>query len=198
MIFAGLYAKMMQWAAHRHASRYLAALSFAESSFFPVPPDVMLIPMTITRPNCAIRFATITTVASVIGGLLGYLLGWWALDLIEPLLAKTGQWEAYQTIRTYFLTWGVWIVFVAGFSPIPYKLFTLSAGALSMALLPFVLASFIGRGARFFLVAVLVSYLQPRLGPRVGPLVRRYVEWLGWSSVVLLTAVVLWMWGRGG
>jgi membrane protein YqaA with SNARE-associated domain len=187
-LFGPLYDRALVWSGHRHAPRYLAALSFAESSFFPVPPDVMLIPMSAARPRRWAMLALITTAASVLGGAAGYLIGYLALDLVEPLIEKAGYLHRFEQAQTWFATWGVWVVFVAGFSPIPYKLFTLSAGALAMAFVPFLLASFVGRGARFFLVALLVSWL----GPRVEPTVRRYIEWLGWATVALLLVAVLW------
>jgi membrane protein YqaA with SNARE-associated domain len=192
-LFGPLYKRAMEWARHPSAPRYLAALSFAESSFFPIPPDVMLIPMSAAEPRKGLRFALITTLASVVGGVFGYLIGMFALDAMAPWLQTTHYWARYLEVRHWFDQWGVWLVLVAGFSPIPYKLFTLSAGALSLAFLPFVLASAIGRGARFFLVAALVSWL----GPRVEPVVRRYIEWLGWATVVLLGAVILWYRLRG-
>lgn len=187
-LFAGLYARAMRWAAHPHAPRYLAGLSFAESSFFPVPPDVMLIPMSAARPDQGLRFALLTTVASMLGGLFGYLVGWLAFDLIEPWIVQAGYGPSLAQAQTWFNEWGVWVVFVAGFSPIPYKLFTVSAGALSMALIPFLLASLVGRGARFFLVAGIVAWA----GPRVEPLIRRYIEWLGWVTVLMLALAIAW------
>lgn len=183
----------MAWAAHPHAPRYLAALSFAESSFFPVPPDVMLAPMSAAEPRKGLRFATITTIASVIGGIFGYLIGLFALDVVEPWLRGTQYWANFLLVQEWFAHWGVWVVFVAGFSPIPYKLFTISAGALSLAIVPFILASFIGRGARFFLVAALLAWL----GPRVESTVRKYIEWLGWGTVLLLLVAVVWFHWQG-
>lgn len=193
-LFGALYARVMRWAAHPHAPRYLAGLSFAESSFFPVPPDVMLIPMVAARPQAGLRLALITTLASVLGGLAGYLIGYLAFDLIEPWVLELGYGERLRQARLWFDTWGVWVVLAAGFSPIPYKLFTLLAGALAMSLPPFLVASLVGRGARFFLVAGLIAWV----GPRIEPLVRRYVEWLGWASVMALAAAMLWyQLGRG-
>lgn len=192
-LFAGLYDRAMRWAAHPHAPRYLAALSFAESSFFPVPPDVMLIPMSAARPQRGLWLALVTTLASVVGGLLGYLIGYLGFDMIEPWLHELGYGPRLEQAQAWFDEWGVWVVFVAGFSPIPYKLFTVSAGALSMSLFPFVIASFVGRGARFFLVAGLIAWA----GPRVEPLVRRYIEWLGWGTVLLLVILIAWYQLRG-
>ncbi len=187
-IFSPLYARVMTWARHRHAPWYLAGLSFAESSFFPVPPDVMLAPMSLAHPSRAWHYALLTTLASVAGGLLGYLIGLFAFDAIEPWLRGSRYWTGYQTAVAWFGEWGFWAVFVAGFSPIPYKVFTIAAGALSMALLPFTLASVIGRGARFFLVAGLMAWG----GPRMEALLHRYVDRLGWGLVALVVAIVLY------
>ena len=152
-LFSLLYDRVLRWSAHHHAERYLAGLSFAESSFFPIPPDVMLAPMTLARPDRGWRFAGVTTVASVLGGLAGYAIGWLALDLIEPLLRSLGYWENYSRSTAWFETWGFLAVLAAGFSPIPYKVFTIAAGALHMLLPAFFVASLVGRGGRFFLVA---------------------------------------------
>lgn len=189
-LFGGLYERVMRWSGHRHAPRYLAALSFAESSVFPIPPDVMLIPMVVAQPHKRLWLALLTTLASVAGGILGYGVGMLALEAVQPWLAAAGYAESFAAVQDWFTRWGVWIVLVAGFSPIPYKLFTLSAGALSMAFLPFLLASFLGRGSRFFLVAILVGWL----GPKVEATVRRYVEWLGWATVGVLLIALVWHW----
>lgn len=186
-LFSSLYARAMQWARHRHAPWYLGGLSFAESSFFPVPPDVMLAPMSLANPKLAWRFALLTTLTSVLGGLLGYAIGTFAFELIEPWLRDSSYWDAYRTAVTWFEDWGFWAIFVAGFSPIPYKVFTIAAGALSMALLPFAVASLIGRGARFFLVAGLMAWG----GPRMEAALHRHIERLGWATVILLALALL-------
>lgn len=190
-IFSALYQRAMQWSRHRHAPRYLGGISFAESSFFPIPPDVMLAPMSLANPSRAWRFALITTLASVAGGLFGYLIGYYAFDMIEPWLRTTKYWTSYEVAVDWFGRWGFWVVFIAGFSPIPYKVFTIAAGALSMALLPFTLASLIGRGARFFLVAGLMA----SGGARMEAVLHRYVDRLGWATVVLVViGVVFYQW----
>jgi membrane protein YqaA with SNARE-associated domain len=124
-IFSALYERTMTWAAHRHAPWYLGGLSFAESSFFPIPPDVMLAPMSLARTDRAWWYATLTTVASVVGGLFGYLIGMLAIDAVLPLLVDAGYGSRYDQAIAWFAEWGVWVVFIAGFSPIPYKLFTM-------------------------------------------------------------------------
>lgn len=187
-LFSPLYRRAMQWSRHPHAPWYLGALSFTESSFFPVPPDVMLAPMCLANPRRALAFALLTTLASVAGGLLGYAIGHFALDAVLPWLQESRYWPAYQTAVAWFDRWGVWAVFLAGFSPIPYKVFTIAAGALSMALLPFTLASIVGRGLRFFLVASLMAWG----GARMEAMLNRYVDRLGWATVALIAVGAIW------
>lgn len=191
-LFSPLYRRAMAWSRHPHAPWYLCGMSFAESSFFPVPPDVMLAPMSLANPARAWRFALLTTLSSVAGGLLGYLIGMFAMDVIQPWLQASRYWPAYQTAVEWFGQWGFWAIFIAGFSPIPYKVFTIAAGALSMALLPFTVASLIGRGLRFFLVAGLMAWG----GARMEALLHRYIDRLGWATVVLVVAGALW-YGNG-
>ncbi|NTV65595.1 MAG: DedA family protein [Oscillochloris sp.] len=186
-LFSPLYARAMQWARHRHAPAYLGTMSFVESSFFPVPPDVMLAPMCLARPERAWRLALLTTLTSVAGGLAGYAIGYFAFEAIAPWLQTTKYWASYQTAVQWFNDYGFWAVFIAGFSPIPYKVFTIAAGALSMALLPFTLASIIGRGARFYLVAGLMKWG----GARMEAALHRYVDRLGWATVALVAAGLL-------
>lgn len=172
----------MRWAMHRHAQWYLVGLSFAESSFFPVPPDVMLAPMALADNKKAWRYATLTTAASVAGGMLGYLIGYLAFDAIEPWIIDAGYSAHYQQAAAWFEEWGIWAILIAGFSPIPYKVFTIAAGAIAMPFLPFVLASLVGRGARFFLVTTLIVLG----GERMEQAIKKYVDWLGWGMVVLI------------
>jgi len=187
-LFSPLYRKALAWSRHPHAPRYLGAMSFAESSFFPVPPDVMLAPMCLASPARAWYFALLTTLTSVAGGLFGYAIGYFALDAVLPWLEHSRYWPAYQSAVSWFERWGFAAVFIAGFSPIPYKMFTIAAGALSMALLPFALASIVGRGMRFFLVAGLMAWG----GARMEALLHRYVDRLGWATVVLVAVGALW------
>ena len=186
-LFSHIYELVMKWSCHRHAPRYLAGMSFAESSFFPIPVDVMLAPMSLAQPKHAWRFALIATVFSVIGGVAGYLLGYFAMDLLEPWVQKVGYWDRYQQIIEWFGEWGIWIVFIAGFSPVPYKLFTITAGALNMALIPFIIISLLARGARFYLVSGLMLWG----GERMEQQLRKYMDIIGW--VVVLLAVVAYV-----
>ena len=186
-IFTALYDRCMAWARHRHAAWYLGGLSFAESSFFPIPPDVMLAPMSMARPERATMYALLTTLASVVGGLFGYLLGYFAFEAIAPWLERAGHMPAYLKGKAWFEEWGFWAILIAGFSPIPYKVFTIAAGSLAMNLPLFIIGSLIGRGGRFFLVAGLLAWG----GPRMETALRRYVERIGWALVVI--AVLLYL-----
>jgi len=177
-----LYDKALQWSKHRHALKYLCALSFAESSFFPVPPDVMLAPMALSQPKKAFNFALWTTIASVLGGLLGYAIGFFMFDSFSPWLQESHYWESYLLAKQWFEDWGFWAIFIAGFSPIPYKVFTIAAGTLQMFLLPFFFASLVGRGARFFLVAMLLAAGGEKLENKL----REYMDRLGWAMVGLV------------
>lgn len=190
-LFSPLYARVMAWSRHPRAPWYLGVLSFAESSFFPVPPDVMLAPMCMANPRRAWFLALLTTLTSVAGGLFGYAIGYLALDAVMPWLRESSYWPAYQTAVTWFERWGFWAIFVAGLSPIPYKVFTIAGGALSMALIPFTVGSIIGRGMRFFLVAGLMAWG----GARMEALMHRYVDRLGWATVILVV-VGLYLAGR--
>lgn len=187
-LFQPLYDMMLRWARHPQASKYLGVLSFSESMFFPLPPDVMLAPMSLSQPARAWHFALIATVASVVGGAAGYLLGYFAFDAwLHPLIMEAGYGDKLDTAIGWFETYGVWIVFIAGFSPIPYKVFTISAGFLQMAFIPFMIASAIGRGARFFLVAGLMRWG----GAAMEEKLRQYVEILGW--LVIAIAVIAYL-----
>lgn len=177
----------MRWAQHPHAPRYLAGLSFAESSFFPVPPDVMLAPMVLANRRYARHYAALTTIFSVLGGLAGYAIGVFAFEFVQPWLKTLGYWDEYLQVRDWFAHWGFWAVFLAGFTPIPYKIFTIAAGVIAMALVPFVLASLIGRGARFFLVAGLIVWG----GERIQRLLASYIDIIGWATVGM--AVLLYV-----
>lgn len=188
-LFAPLYDSVIRWAKHRYATYYLMALSFAESSFFPIPPDVMMLPMMVARQDKVWRYAWYTTLFSVLGGLAGYIIGYYAIEWVQPLIQERGYSDRYETVIRWFGEWGFWAVFIAGFSPVPYKLFTIAAGSLQLAVIPFVVASICGRGLRFFLLAFLVS----RFGAAAEPMIRRYIEPLGWGVVVVLVLLIIWV-----
>lgn len=179
-LFSSLYKMMMLWSRHRHAPYYLLGLSFAESSFFPIPPDAMLAPMALAKPDRAWYYAALATIGSVLGGIAGYMIGALAFSMVHPFIVQFGYADAYATVVAWFHSYGFWAVLVAGFSPIPYKLFTVGAGALSMAFFPFLIASAISRGARFFLVSGLMYWG----GERLERLLHRYVDLLGYLFIL--------------
>jgi len=181
LIFAGLYNRCMSWADHPHRERYLVGVSVFESFVFPVPTALLMIPMVIATPDKATRLALITTLMSVFGAVIGYLLGWGAMSAIEPWIDKMGWLDQLDLARLEFAKYGVLAVAIGAFTPAPFKIFTITAGALSMSFIPFMLVSLIGRGAHFFLIA----YAMAWAGPRMEPMVRKYIEWLGWSIIVL-------------
>ncbi len=188
-LFTGLYDRVLTWSRHPHADRYLAGLSFAESSFFPIPPDVMLAPMVLATPRRAWWLAGLTTLASVLGGLAGWLIGYFGFEAVQGLLESAGYMDEYDRANAWFERWGFMAVLIAGFSPIPYKVFTIAAGSLAMPLPLFVVASAIGRGARFFLVAGLIR----AGGERAADRLRAHVELLGWLVVVGGIVAYLWL-----
>ena len=187
-IFTKLYDWTLRWAEHRLAPAVLAVLTFAESVFFPIPPDVLLAPMVLSKPEKAWRYATLTTVSSVFGGVVGYLLGYLMFEpLIEPILIDFNYMDKFENAMAWFEEYGVWVVFLAGFSPIPYKVFTLSAGFMQMLFLPFLIASAVGRGMRFFLVAGLIKFG----GPKMEAKLRNSIDVIGWSVVILAVIAYL-------
>lgn len=186
-LFSRLLDQCLEWSRHRHAPWYLGALSFAESSFFPIPPDIMLAPMVLAERRKAWSYALLTTVTSVVGGLAGFAIGAIAIDWVMPLLEKFGYVDAFALAQDWFVRWGFWAILAAGFSPIPYKVFTIAAGAMAMPLLPFSLASIVGRGARFFLVAGLIYFGGEPLEQNL----RRYVDVIGWVVVALIIVAVV-------
>lgn len=188
-LFGPLYDRCRTLAAHPHAPWYLGVLSTIESIFFPVPPDVMLAPMALARPQAWWRYALLTTVTSVLGGLIGYALGYFAIEAVMPWIERAGHGGTYANVQGQFVKYGVWIMFVAAFTPIPFKVFTVAGGAAAMPLLPFALASLVGRGMRFFLVAGLIAWG----GPRIEPHLRRYIEVLGWVVAVAILGVIAWL-----
>jgi len=182
-LFEPIYSKILQWAKHRYAERYLAVVSFAESSFFPIPVDIMLAPMVLAEKNKAWRLAFITTFMSVMGGLLGYIIGAYFFDAYgAQILAHFHAQDTFESVKKSYLKHGIFIILLASFTPIPYKICTIASGVIGMALIPFLLMSFVGRGARFFLVAGLIKMG----GDRLEQTIHKKVEWLGWGSLILM------------
>jgi len=180
-----LYDWVLHWAAHRHAQPALFFLSLAEASFFPIPPDVLLGAMAVARTKRALRYAAICSAGSIVGGVIGYGIGWGLWEIVQEAFYR---WvpgfspEIYARVSALYDRWNFWIVFAAGFTPIPYKVFTIAAGVAQINFVIFLVASAVSRSARFFLVAGLLRYF----GPRVMPLIERYLGWLTIAFVVLL------------
>lgn len=190
-MFRRLYVWTLHLAQHRFAQRWLALVGFIESIFFPIPADIMLAPMCLSRPDKAYRYATILSVASVLGGVFGYLLGYFFADSAAQLIASLGKTEVFERFRDTFNQWGIPFVFIAGFSPFPYKVATIGAGLIPIAFPLFLLGSALSRPLRFFLVAWAIK----KGGTRLERTIHRYVEWLGWICLILvaLLAVCLYI-----
>ncbi len=164
-----LYDWTLTIAGHRHAIWGLAAVSFIESSLFPIPPDVLLIPMVLARPRRAFLLAGVCTLASVAGGYLGYAIGYFAFETIGVrVLEFYHVMDKYEALKASYAEWGAWIIMIKGMTPIPYKLITIASGALKFDLAAFTLASLVSRSLRFFLVAALLW--------RFGDRVRLFIE----------------------
>jgi membrane protein YqaA with SNARE-associated domain len=178
-----LYDWTLQLAGHRHALWALAAVSFIESSVFPIPPDIVIIPMVLADRRNAWKIAAVATVASVLGGLLGYAigallyesLGVWVIDFY-------GLEEKFALFQDNYLEWGGWIVAGAGFTPLPYKVITIASGVVAMNIPLFLLASVLSRGARFFLLAALLWYF----GPPIKAFIEKYLPYLAFLGFALL------------
>jgi membrane protein YqaA with SNARE-associated domain len=170
-----LYDWVMNLAASRHAPWALAAVSFAESSFFPVPPDIMLAPMVARRPDRAYLFAAICTAASVVGGLLGYAIGVFLEPVALSILRVFGHPDGLQEFQAQFAKWGTMVILVKGLTPIPYKLVTIASGLARFDLFTFVWASILTRGARFFLEATVLKFWGPAILAEVEKRLTLYV-----------------------
>lgn len=181
-LFSTMYGWTMQWARHKYAVYWLSLVSFTESSCFLIPPDVMLAPMTLAKPHNAWFYAMLTTMSSVLGGLFGYLIGVFGFHIVEPWLHTLGYIDAYVIAQQWFIDWGFWAILLAGFTPIPYKIFTIASGVAGLALVPFVVGSTIGRGLRFFLVAGLMRWGGETLEIRL----RQWIDRIGWTLLILV------------
>ena len=164
-----LYDRMIDIASGPNAIWALIAVAFAESSFFPLPPEILLIPMMLARPRDAWRLAAICMIASVVGGLLGYAIGYWGFDLVgRPILDFYHAMDRYDALKAGFDRWGVWIIILKGMTPVPYKLVTIASGVAHFDLVAFIGASIVSRSLRFFLLAALLWWF--------GPAVRDFIE----------------------
>ncbi len=178
-----LYDWTMRLGASRHAVWALAAVAFVESSFFPIPPDVLLIPMILAARSRAWKLAAVCTVSSVAGGYFGYLIGFALFDTFgQPVIAFYGFEEVFAEFTGRYNELGAWIVAVFGITPFPYKVITIASGVTQLDPFVFGIASLASRGARFFIVAALIWYF----GPPIRTFVERYLGWVALACVVLL------------
>ncbi|MFV8752576.1 YqaA family protein [Nannocystaceae bacterium ST9] len=178
-----LYDWVLSWAETPYGLPALFVLAFMESSFFPIPPDVLLIALALALPSKAFRFAAWCTLGSVLGGMFGYLLGFALWSSLEPMvIPAVFSAELFETATTKYDEWGVLVVFTAAFSPIPYKVFTIAGGVAQINFMAFVLTSIVGRGARFFLVAWVIR----RYGDLARDLIDRYFNLVTVAFTVLL------------
>ena len=188
-LFRPWYEKALAWSRHPKAPWLLTGLSFIEAIFFPIPPEVMLAPMSLAQPKRAFRFAALSLAGSMAGMFIGYALGYFALEAAMPLVEKLGYAEQFETIKTQAAENGFWLLLVAGFTPIPFKVFTIASGAVGMPLLPFFFGALIGRGKRVFLVAAAI-----RLGgERAERALHRHIEPVGWVALAVLAGLVAWL-----
>lgn len=180
-MLASMNVKMIGWAQHPNALWILAIVAFAESSVFPIPPDLLMIPMILAAPARAFVIAGVALVASVLGGMLGYAIGALAWETLgQPILASLGKADAMAEFSNRFNDFGFWAVLTAGITPFPYKVITIMSGWTGMPLMTFFATSVLARGGRFFLVAGLLWYF--------GPKVRDFIE--RWLGLILLAAIV--------
>jgi len=199
-LFGPLYERTLQWARHRNATWLLAFLSFIEAIFFPIPPEVMLAPMCLSQPKRAFWFATVSLAAAMVGAVIGYYLGHYAWQGLQPLLAKIGLLHSIEEgialvrEKSAHSPWAVfWFLVLAGFSPIPMKVFTWASGIVGVPMLPFLLSMLVGRGKRLYLVAAAIRIG----GERAERALHRYIEPIGWGVLLVLVALVAWLFLRG-
>ncbi|MBN8738101.1 MAG: hypothetical protein BGP24_02835 [Lysobacterales bacterium 69-70] len=194
-LFKPLYEKALVWAAHPQAERLLAGLSFVEAIIFPVMPEVMLAPMTLARPSRWLRYASVSLACSLVGALVAYLLGHYTFEALRPLFDSLG-WlplidETVGKLRNDVAAsaWGAFVMLVlAGFIPVPLKIFTWASGIVGVPMIAFIPGMIIGRGKRVYLLTGAI-----RLGgARAEALLHKYIEWLGWAVIALLGGAVAW------
>ena len=187
-MFRKMYDWVMGLAGSRHAPTSLAVVSFAESSFFPIPPDVMLAPMILARPQKAYFYAAVCTVASVLGGILGYAIGYFLTDLGLAIMRVLGHSDGLEQFRQWFDQWGLWVILIKGLTPIPYKLVTIASGLAAFSFPIFIAASVATRGGRFFLEAWILKTWGPAMLAQVE---KRLALWTGVGLVALIGLIVV-------
>ena len=180
LTFTSIYDYVIELANKKNVLKYLYSLSFVEAFIFPVPPDVLLAPIALTKKYSWFKLAFNTTLFSVCGGLVGYFIGSYLYDI--SFLSSIINEDKFMNVKNIFLEHGVWVIIIAGFTPLPFKVATLTAGYMSLAIIPFIIASMIGRGLRFFLVASIFHYFGIELANRM----RKYFEYIGLVVTIFL------------
>ena len=193
-MFKTLYNKCLELAGHKSSKFYLGLVSFVESSFFPIPPDVMIIPMVITKKKEYVKIFLIASIFSVLGGIFGYLIGYLFFDLAMYVIEFYGYQEKVENLKlslsqgSGFFAW-LSILFLAGFTPLPYKVFTISSGLISFDLTIFIIVSFISRGLRFYVVA----YLSYKFGDLFNEFMNRHgSKWFTFLSIIIVIILILY------
>ena len=182
-MFRPLYDFMIRLSAHPKSLHALAAVSFAESSFFPIPPDVMVVPMVLARRDRAFTIATVCTVASVVGGMFGYGIGYFLYDTMgQWLIGLYGLEKGAQEFQEWYTEWGTAVILIKGLTPIPYKLVTIASGAAHFNLMAFFLASVVTRGVRFFAIAALLRIY----GEPVQAFIEKRLDLVSWGFLILV------------
>lgn len=178
-----LYGWVLHWAKTPYGTWALFILAFSESSFFPIPPDVLLIALSVVLPKKSLRYALVCSVGSILGGCFGYLIGWQFMATVgDAIIRFYGLIDKYEYIQQLYSLYDAWVVGIAGFTPIPYKVFTITAGAFRINFAVFLIASAVSRSARFFIVGGLI-YL---FGPKIESFIERYFNPLAIAFVILL------------
>lgn len=178
-----LYDWTLRIAAHRHATWGLAGVSFVESSFFPIPPDVVLIPMCVANRQKAFFYAAVCTVSSVIGGMLGYAIGYFLFDTIGTKIIEFYHYqEAFENLKQKYDEWGMWLIIGKGLTPIPYKIVTITSGVLKFSIPVFIFSSIVSRSLRFFLVAALIW----KFGAPIQAFIEKHLTWLTLLFLIIL------------
>jgi len=178
-----LYDWVISWSNKKHASKALFGLAFAESSFFPIPPDVLQIALSVSKPRNSFIYALISSIGSVLGGIFGYFIGFFLFDSVGKLIIDTLGYQAqFDAVGNLYKSYAFLAILTAAFTPIPYKVFTIAAGFWQVGLMPLITASLIGRSARFFLVATLFYFF----GPKIKAFIDKYFNLLTILFIVLL------------
>jgi membrane protein YqaA with SNARE-associated domain len=186
-IFSKIYLCVLNWAESKYAIYWLSVISFLESFILPYPPpDLILAPMAFKRPKRAYFFALVCTLTSVLGGVFGYFIGIYAYELLLPFLQKMDYLQALEKAKEWFYVYDIWIIAIAGFSPVPYKIFTISAGILLMPLLPFILISLLARGLRYYLICFLVK----KFGKSADVWLQKHIDTLGYVLIIIFILVI--------